>query len=186
MLKGPMRAKKAERSTAKRPAQNRPDEFRRAYEYLGRIEIIEGALAGAPFVDVTALANLAQQQLSSNNARNAARLLEAAEHLCFAALAPASANDALISRDVKKSIATEFEAVTHRADEQWRDENGPANRELIARLYGETLAEARRTYARGLFRPALELARAAEALSEVGEGLPASIPQLGLSGRLAS
>jgi hypothetical protein len=181
-----MPAKKTERTTVKRPAQHRADEARRAYEYLGRIEIIEGVLAGSPFVAVTALQNLARQQLSSGNARNAASLLEAAEHLCFAALAPESLEDALISRDLKQSIATEFEALIRRAEERWRDEDEPANRESIATLYSETLAEARRAFARGGFRPALELARGAEALSQVGEGLPASIPQPGLTGRLAS
>jgi hypothetical protein len=178
-------AKKTERTTVKGPARPPADEARRAYEYLGRIEIIEGALAGSPFVAVTALENLAQQQLSCGNARNAARLLEAAEHLCFASLAPDSVYDALISRDLKESMATEFHALIRRAEERWRDEE-PGNREAIATLYSETVAEARRAFARGGFRPALELARGAEALSQVGEGLPASIPQPGLAGRLAS
>ena len=58
----------------------------RAYEQLGRIDILEGDLAGPSFVDVSVLANLAQQQLDSGHAGNAAILLRAAEHLSFAAL----------------------------------------------------------------------------------------------------
>jgi hypothetical protein len=181
-----MPAKKTERTPVKRPAQRRADEARRAYEYLGRVEIIEGALVGSPFVAVTALENLAQQQLSCGNARNAANLLEAAEHLCFAALAPNSVDDALISRDLKQSIATEFNALIRSAEERWRDRDELANRDAITRLYSETVAEAQRAFSRGGFRPALELARGADALSQVGEGLPASIPQPGLTGRLAS
>jgi len=161
------------------------NEQRRAYESLGRIEILEGALAGSPFVDVAALANLAQQQLGADNPRNAADLLRCAEHLCFAALAPAHVTDSLMNPELKRAITVEFETLMRRAEEQWQEEE-PANRHVIEDLYARALDQARRAFTRGAFRPALEFARAGEALSCIREGLPATLPDRGLTGRIAS
>lgn len=169
---------------AKRPVHPANDQ-RRVYESLGRIEILEGALAGAPFVDVAALANLTQHQLTAGNARNAADLLRCAEHLCFAALAPAHVTDSLVNPELKRAITVEFETLMRRAEEQWQEEE-PANRHVIEDLYARALEQARRAFTRGAFRPALEFARAGEALSCVGDGLPATLPDRGLTGRLAS
>ena len=181
-----MRTRKGAKAPATKYPQHPGDDLRSAYEHLGRVEIIEGALAGSPFVDVAALANLAQQQLGSGHARNAAHLLRSAEHLCFASLAPAQVTDALVGADLKSSISAEFEALMQRAEQRWTDDAEEISREVIARLFADIVAQARRAFARGAFRPALELARAAESLSDVGEGLPAAIPEPGLIGRLAS
>lgn len=176
---------KSERGAAKRQASQPAEEARRAYEHLGRIDILEGALAGSPFVQVTTLVNLAQQQLGAGNSRNAAGLLQAAEHLCFAALSPPTSGDALAA-DLERSIGEEFKAIVQRAEANWNDEYAPADREAVANMYSDVLAAAQRAFARSALRPALELARAAEALSKTGEGLPASVPNPGLTGRLAS
>ena len=58
-------ANKIAGKTAKKLVHHPVNDLRRAYEHLGRIEILEGALAGSPFVDVAALAGLAQQQLEA-------------------------------------------------------------------------------------------------------------------------
>ena len=162
------------------------DDLRLAYEHLGRIEILEGALAGSPFVDVTALANLAQQQLGAGRQRNASDLLQAAEHLCFAALAPAHVTDSLVNPELKQAIKLEFERLMRDAELEWRKEEEVTERRVIEDLFSRALDHARRAFTRGAFRPALEFARAAEALSHIHEGLPATLPDRGLMGRLAS
>jgi len=177
---------KASKTPARKHAHISSDDLRTAYECLARVEILEGSLAGATFVDVTALTNLARQQLAAERSRNAAGLLRAAEHICFAALAPEQTTDALVPAGLKASIATEFENLTRRAEDHWVASDAPANRDVIATLYGRVLAQARAVFARGAWWAALELARAAEALSRIGEGLPAAIPDPGLMGRLAS
>jgi hypothetical protein len=186
-------AKKAARKAARKTAHSHPAHpLRRAYEHLGRIEILESALAGSPFREVTALATLAQQQLTAGHAREAAHLLRAAEHLTFAALAPhgpTRAADAPISPDLKAAIAAEFEHLIKRA-RQCREEahwntstarrNVPPNASslTISALYARTLEHARSAYAADAYRPALELARAAEAISHISAD--------GLIGLLAS
>jgi len=179
-------ATKTAKKAAKKLVHHPVNDLRRAYEHLGRIEIVEGALAGSPFVDVTALTSLAQQQLGDGCSRNAADLLRAAEHVCFAALAPNRAAEPLISRDLRRALTIEFEGLMRRAEEQWEADEGPVKRQVIEELFVRALDQARNAFDRGAYRPALEFARAAEALSQVGEGLPASLPDLGLLGRIAS
>src|SRR5579864_4833167 len=113
-----MRAKKA----MIKPTRNAPrksahhnvlQDLRRAYESLGRIDILEGALAGSPFCDVSALAALAQQELAANRPHDAAELLRAAEHLSFAALAPYAAGcPTRISAELKTAVTAEFDHIT--------------------------------------------------------------------------
>jgi len=179
-----MPAKKVARKTAKiaggKSAHRSTHDLRRAYEHLGRIEILEGALVGSPFCEVTALANLAQQQLAAGGAREAADLLRAAEHLTFAALAPHSISgtvDAGVSSGLKAAIATEFEQLLHCA--QQRKKQAPRDSEqakkdvaaspypTLSTVYNSTLEHARSAFAAAAYRKALELARAAEALGQV-------------------
>jgi hypothetical protein len=94
--------------------------------------------------------------------------------------------DSLVAPDLKGAITTEFETLMRSAEEHWEDEDHPVNRGVILDFFTRALEQARRAFTRGAFRPALEFARAAEALSRVGEGLPATIPERGLMGRLAS
>ena len=85
-----MGAKKTRSRTAAQTGPGRAEstDSLHAYEQFGRLDVLEGGLAGSPFVDVNALENLAQQQLDSGHAQNAANLLHAAEHISFAALSP--------------------------------------------------------------------------------------------------
>lgn len=160
--------------------------LRRVYEHLGRIDILEGALSGVPFVDVTELANLAEQQLASGHVKNAAALLRAAEHISFASLAPKSTSP-VISQELKRAIAAEFGYLDRRTESRWADAEDPGQRKVIADLYTRTLDASRKAYRQGAFQPALELARAAEALSRVTENLPSTLPgDRKLTGRLAS
>jgi len=170
--------------------QQRPSEdARRAYEHFGRIEILEGGLAGSPFVDVSTLANLAQQQLDTGHPQNAANLLRAAEHLSFAALAPKETSDLSnrIPPELKAAVASELERLTRTAEDRWEDSEKSANRTVIKSIFAEALDRARHAFTRGAYRPALQLARAAEALSQVAHGLPATLPgDRELTRRLAS
>lgn len=185
-MPGQRAANNSVKRAAKRLEHNAADDLRRAYERLGRIEILEGALAGSPFVDVTALTNLAQQQLAAGESRNAAGLLRAAEHVCFAALAPKDDADAPVSSDLKRAIKVEFEGLMRRAEERWQAEEEQTNRRVIEEFFSRALSHARAAFTVGAFHPALEFARAAEALADVRGGLPATLPERGFIDRLAS
>lgn len=187
-MSGSRAANNSAKKAAKRLAPHPANELRRAYEYLGRIEILEGALAGSPFVDVTALVNLAQQQLEAGNPGNAAALLEAAEHLCFAALAPNHnfSKESPLSPDLRRAITIEFEGLMRRAEEHWQDKEEQTDRRAIEELSSRTLDRARGAFTLGLFRTALEFARAVEVLSQIRGNLPATVPDRGLLGQLAS
>jgi hypothetical protein len=150
----------------------------RAFERFGRIDILEGGLAGSPYVNVSALANLAQQQLDSGRAKNAATLLRAAEHFSFAALAPKNSASltASIPPKLKTAVTAEMDRLTSTAQQLWTESAATANRTVIEKLYTAALEEARQQFDRGAYRPALQLARAAEALARVADGLPATLP----------
>jgi hypothetical protein len=163
----------ATKGAVKVPRSSR--DLRRAYEHLGRIEILEGALVGSPYVDVSSLANLAEQQLASGHAKKAAGLLRAAEHLCFAALAPHQSSIASprVSAELKAAIAGEIDHLQQRAEDHWAEAEDDSS--ILEELYSRTREQARMAFARGVYRPALELARAAEALAHVTDGLPATL-----------
>jgi hypothetical protein len=177
-----MPPKKAAKKTTKKVARKSPhhlpsQDVRRAYEHLGRVDILEGALAGVHFVQVSALATLAQQQLTLGHARDAADLLCAAEHICFAALAPEDRPGAveMVSSDLKAAISAELNQLRRRAEERWNDSESEEDQahETIAAIYSAALDQAALAFARGAYRPALELARAAEALSHIDAGFMA-------------
>jgi hypothetical protein len=186
-----VRAKAANRSSSNTgnsvaSGHNAPD-LLRSYEHFGRIDILEGGLAGSPFVDVNALANLAQQQLDTGYSTNAATLLRAAEHISFAALAPKGPADlsSRIPDELKAVVDAELHRLTESAEEGWS--KSTTNRRVIKNIYTSALEQARLAFGRGAYRPALQLARAAEALSHVSDGLPATLPgDRELTRRLAS
>ncbi len=160
-----------------------------AYERLGRIDVLEGGLAGSPFVDVSVLANLAQQQLDSGNAKNAGTLLRAAEHISFAALAPSNSAELTshIPGELRTAVAAEVNRLVQRAEELWSESENPDDRTVIQAIFAGTLEQARSAFTCGAYRPALQLARAAEALAQVTDGLPATLPgDRELTRRLAS
>jgi len=182
--------KKSGGKTEKEPGeQHLSEDIRRVYEHFGRLEILEGALAGAPFVDVDTLSNLAQQQLDSGDAKNASNLLHAAEHIAFAALAPkhTAKLTAHIPRKLKAAVAAELDRLTRSAEGLWSASENRPGRAVIENIYRNTFEQARTAFARGAYRPALQLARAAEELAHIRGGLPATLPgHGGLSRRIAS
>jgi hypothetical protein len=147
----------------------------RTYEQFGRIAILEGGLAGLPFVDVNVLANLAQQQLDSGYTENAANLLRAAEHLSFAALAPTHFTPH-IPAELKAAAAGELDRLTALAQQRWSESEDAVNREIIESIFESAILEARVAFDRCAYRRSLQLARAAEALSHVTDGLPTTLP----------
>jgi hypothetical protein len=164
-----MPPKKAAKQAAKKAAKHQSQDIRRAYEHLGRVDILEGALAGVHFVHVSALAKLAQQSLADGHPRNAADLLRAAEHICFAALAPddRAGPVAMVSASLRSAIATELRHLTERAEEHWSQVETTQLSESLTAIYTAALDQADASFKKGAFLPALELARAAEALSHV-------------------
>jgi hypothetical protein len=164
---------KPSRNAPRRSANHPLHDLRLAYELQGRIEILEGALAGSPFCDVSALTALAEQELAAGRLHDAAELLRAAEHLSFAALAPYAAGcPTHISAELKAAVTAEFNHITRCAELHWSESEAEAEAEAtfrngtLALLYAGALEEAHRALARGAYRAALELARAAEALAK--------------------
>ncbi len=165
-----MCAKNATIKPTRKAAQHH---LRRAYESLGRIDILEGALAGPSYDNVSALLELARQKMAADQPEDAADLLRAAEHLCFAALAPHTAGVApQFPAELIAAVTAEFESITRSAEVNWSEsdidsdlhfalQHGP-----VAAIYATTLEDARRAFARDAYRPALQLARAAEDLAK--------------------
>ncbi len=149
------------------PTLRPPGDLSRAYEHLARIDILEGALAGPAFCDVSTLVALALEGLAAGRDREAADLLCAAEHLSFAAQAPKgyAVSAVRMFEELRDTIAAEFDILMRRA-EIYRKENG-ARHGTIPTLCGRTLQQARDAFAQRSFGPALELARAAELLAEI-------------------
>jgi hypothetical protein len=175
---------KAVKGSLPRPA----NDLRRAYEYLGRVDILEGALAGVHFVHVTALANLAQQRLSAGDASDAAELLRAAEHICFAALAPEDRAGPVevVSAPLRAAVTRELRRLTLRAEKQWSSSADNPPSESLTGIYNAALEQANVAFNKGAFRPALELVRAAEALSHIAARRRSSVVDTKHTGRLAS
>ena len=182
-----MRASKAiiepTRRAVKKSAHHPMHDLCRAYEYQGRIEILEAALAGSPYCEVSALSALAEQELAAGHPHNAAELLRAAEHITFAALAPYAAGcPPPISAELKAAVIAEFNHITCCAELHWSESNPDSQSEAtfhhgpVAVIYANALGEARRAFIRGAYRPALELARAAEALAKTTHRSSATLP----------
>lgn len=147
----------------------------RVYAHLTHIDVLEGALSGPAFCDVSTLAALALGELGEGRDREAAALLRAAEHICFAAQTPrgyASAMD--LFEELRDAIEVEFETVMRRA-EVFRKEHASPRHGVVPEVCTRTLQMAREAYSEGLFGRALELARAAELLAEIA--LRSAVPQ---------
>lgn len=135
-------------------------DLRRAYEHLGRVSALHGALDEAK-EPIARLTHLAEQQLAAKQAKYAADLLRAAEHLSFAHLAPgtpeAKPGPALLS-----AIKEEFEHKLAKAQQNWTSQKEPHAE--LKQQYERALAEAQSAYQSAAYRKALELVRAASTL----------------------
>src|ERR1035437_582937 len=121
-------AKKAAKKAPKKAAKHHPDkqheanDLRRAYEHMGRLEVLQKSLKSSAAEAVSALAKLAQRELESGHNKDTADLLRASEQLSFAALAGASSEGVRLSAELEHSITEHFDELTRRADEHWEDE----------------------------------------------------------------
>jgi len=165
-----MRAKNATIKPSRKAAQLH---LRRAYESLGRIDILEGALTGSSFSNVSSLLELAQQKLVADQPEDAADLLRAAEHLCFAALAPQTAGSApQIPAELIAAVTAEFDNLACSAEAHWSESDSGSDSHTalphgpVAAIYTSALEDARQAFTCGAYRPALQLARAAEDLAK--------------------
>ena len=171
MVSAPKAAKKAPKKSVKHAHldDHGAKDLRRAYEHLGRVEILHGSLTPDAHGRVKSLTHLAQQQLEDGHLKDAADLLRCAEHLSFADLGSRK-DDKNISRDqVNRELETaatrEFEHLMRKAEEHWAEqEEHPA---IVENLFVEMTDGAQLAFDRRAYRPALELARGAEALAHV-------------------
>jgi hypothetical protein len=147
--------------------QRSSSDLRRAYEHLARIDILEGALSGLAFCDVSTLVALALSELAARRDSEAADLLSAAEHISFAAQAPRGyAVSAMhVFRELRRAIEAEFVTLVRRA-EVFRAERA-ARHGILAELCIRNLQQAQDAFAERHFGRALELARAAELLAQI-------------------
>jgi hypothetical protein len=142
-------------------------ELLRAYQHLARVDILEGALSGAAFCDVSTLAALALGELGAGRDREAADLLRAAEHISFAAQTPRGYASAMrIFDELRDAIGAEFDTRMRRA-ELFRRERSSPRHGVVPDICTRTLQLAREAYAEELLGRALELAHAVELLAEI-------------------
>ena len=112
--------------------------------------------------EIHTLVALAEERLGSGHRGDAADLLRAAEHLSFAALAHSS-KLTKVSEDLHEVIVEELDHITERANEHWKENKAG----VVAALFQSSLAGSAEALGKGAYQQALELARAAEALSHV-------------------
>lgn len=160
--------KKAAKSagTKHTPQEDAAKDTRRAYEHLGRVEVLHASLEHSA-TEITQLTELAQYELNAGHQKDAADLLRAAEHLSFGALSSPK-KEAHIEVDLLTAITKEFEHKLDRAEEHWSDED--THHATVEHVYEAVTERARKAFDDGAYRKALELARAAEALSHVHIG----------------
>jgi hypothetical protein len=161
-------AKKATKKAAKKGAKHGKDghdkDIRRAYEHLGRLEVLQGSLSTSVISQIQTLSDLARISLLQGENRSSADLLRACEHLAFASLAAngkEAVNDVLMS-----AIREQYEKLLEKAADHW-DENEEEPVEAIVLIYEKSLAAAETAFGKGAYRKALEYVRAAESLSNV-------------------
>lgn len=162
-------AKKATKKVAKKAAKKAPAKhaeghhLRRAYEHLHRVGVIHQQLDRQALAQIDTLSELAQAALMAEDARSAADLLRAAEHLAFGSLALDS-EDVHAGDDLLEAAQREFDTLSGSADERWAEQGDDFFPEL-APVFEEMRRAAEIAFnARALHR-ALEYARGAEALT---------------------
>jgi len=159
-------AKKAAKKAAKKSAKHHGgSELRRAYEHLGRLEVLQGGLPGPVITEINALTAMARGSLQQGDTRSAADLLRACEHLGFGALASGN-KETQIGDDLRDAIDGEYEHLIECAVDHWDEQEEEPTGGLME-IYERTFQAAEAAYGKGAFRRALELARGAEALSHV-------------------
>ncbi len=163
-------AKKAAKKTAAKhadPKHHERKDLRRAYEHLGRVEILERSIHAEASKEVRVLVALAEKNLANGYRNDAADLLRAAEHFSFAALAGSVSPSSELSSELKDVVMEEVEHLTHKANEHWNGREESERRATIATIFHRALKAAAKALDAGAYRQALELSRGAEALAHV-------------------
>jgi hypothetical protein len=166
-----MAPKKAAKHAAKKAPKHHDKKHhagkdtRRAYEHLGRVTSLQVCLPKAAMAQIHTLTELARVRLSGGDSKSAAELLRACEHLGFGALAGMTKES--VAEDLRAAIAEQFEKSLEKAAEHWDDHEQEPSAEITA-IYETTYAAAEGAYDKGVYRRALELARAAESIAHVG------------------
>jgi hypothetical protein len=160
------------KKAAKKSAKHQDDkhhhakDLRRAYEHLGRVEILRHVLS-ASGDDIATLVDLAQREVANGAAKNAADLLRAAEHLGFAAILNRPSGKAEVFGGLMSAIRDEFDRLQEKAQDHWEaDGADPA----VGKIFKDSLKKAAMAREQGAYRQALELVRGAEALAHVKTG----------------
>lgn len=154
--------KTAKKAAKKSAAQHATNDIRRIYEHLGRLEALQDGLPDRVVTQVRRLTDIAQQAMHGSDARSAADLLRAAEHLSFAALATQEA-ETIINEALLSALTSEFDHLRQRAQEHWSGDNS-----TLTALYDEARASADKARSKRNYRRALEFIRAADAFAHVG------------------
>ena len=148
------------------PKHHEMKDLRRAYEHLGRVELIQ-KVSGHTEKDVSTLAAVAQKELQAGHAKDAADLLRAAEHFSFSALGASAAKASGLSEKLEEAVQDEFDHLTEKAQDHWEHEDEKDRHAEVITLHSKALKEAKHAFKHGFYRQALELARGAEALAHV-------------------
>ena len=167
-----MPSKKAAKKSAKHHDHKHDSakDLRRAYEHLGRLEILQRTPQAIQAGDVKSLITLAKQELENGHRKDAADLLRAAEHFSFAARAHDTAESEEISEDLANVLSEEFAHLTMKAEEHWEHED--ERHEPVIALYESALKHSQKAFQRQSYRQAMELVRGAEALAHVKKHRP--------------
>lgn len=165
-------AKKMAKKAAKKGAKHAHGErghgnsdLRRAYEHMGRLTTLRPLLDEEGAVRIVMLSELAQQSLEHEDMKSSAELLRAAEHISFGRIFERQMEPE-VGEALQQAIDDEFEHLRRRIHDHLRRESvgrGDTRETILDVL----LDEAEAAYGRESFRCALELARAAEALTHV-------------------
>lgn len=162
-------AKKSVKKSAGKLGRSDPhpqaNDLRRAYEHMGRLEVMRKALKPLAAEAVEALTKLAQSEIQGGYNKSAADLLRAAEHLSFATLAGDLPERGRLSIELKRSITEQFAELLSRADDHWGDREDRSV--ILTALYKSSRTNAVKALDHGVYHQALEFARAAEALAHV-------------------
>ena len=153
--------KAAKKAAKKAPGHKRGQDTRRCYEHFGRVSALLPLLQDGN--TVARMAFLAQALLRDGQAKDAADVLRAAEHLSFGTLAMHAPADG-ISPLLTEALRAEYEHLLQRADDHaaWGIMPAP-----VARLFPLMRKAAVQAFKAERLRAACEFARGAEALSHV-------------------
>jgi hypothetical protein len=162
----------APKKAAKKAPKHHKDEkhgvgkdLRRAYEHLGRLGALQELLPATVVSRLSTLSALAEASLLAGEAKSAADLLRAGEHLAFGTLA-SKAKEQRLSEALVDAIHADYEHMLDKAEEH-RERHGDDAPAEVSSLYDTMLEAASEAFNKGAYRRALEFARGAEALAHV-------------------